>query len=122
MDVFNSPVSSTDYLSLLTTQLKNQDPIDPVDQQALTSDLTQFSILEGIQDLNGTFEQLVQLQEVSLGLSMVGKTIEYIDPASNDLKKGVVSEVFTTDDAIKIVVDGQSINIEAIVSASQNQS
>ena len=45
-------VNQTDFLRLLTQQLKNQDPTAPVDNAQFVAQLAQFSTVSGIADLN----------------------------------------------------------------------
>ena len=43
-----------EYISLLTTQLKYQDPTSPTDNTQMIAQMAQFSTLSGISDLNST--------------------------------------------------------------------
>ncbi len=59
-----SATSATDeqqnrFLKLLTTQLKNQDPLNPMDNAQMTSQLAQMSTVSGIEKLNVTLNSLV---------------------------------------------------------------
>lgn len=47
------------FLTLLTTQLKNQDPLNPLDNAQLTSQLAQISTVNGIEKLNATLQKLL---------------------------------------------------------------
>lgn len=47
------------FLRLLTTQLKNQDPLSPMDNAQVTSQLAQISTVDGIERLNATLEKLM---------------------------------------------------------------
>ena len=47
------------FLKLLTTQLKNQDPLNPLDNAQMTSQLAQISTVDGIEKLNATLQKLV---------------------------------------------------------------
>jgi len=47
------------FLTLLVTQLNNQDPLNPMDNAQLTSQLAQMSTVTGIQQLNSTLSGLV---------------------------------------------------------------
>ena len=47
------------FLTLLTTQLKNQDPLNPMDNAQLTSQLAQISTVNGIEKLNATLQTLL---------------------------------------------------------------
>ena len=46
------------FLKLLVTQLKNQDPLNPLDNAQITSQLSQISTVSGIEKLNGTLQGL----------------------------------------------------------------
>ena len=68
MDVGSVTASESrdEFLQLLVTQLRHQDPLDPIKQENFLSQLAQFSTLEGIEKLNGRFEQQLAFQEESL--------------------------------------------------------
>ena len=55
-------VSSTEqqdrFLKLLVTQMKNQDPLNPLDNAQVTSQLAQINTVSGIEKLNGTLQNL----------------------------------------------------------------
>ncbi len=48
----------TRFLKLLVTQLKNQDPLNPMDNAQMTSQMAQMSQLQGIEKLNATMSKL----------------------------------------------------------------
>ena len=49
-----------DFLTLLVTQLNNQDPTDPVKNEDFVAQLAQFSTVSGIEELNSSFSELSQ--------------------------------------------------------------
>jgi flagellar basal-body rod modification protein FlgD len=51
--------AQTRFLKLLTTQLKNQDPLNPLDNAQMTSQLAQISTVDGIERLNTTLQSLI---------------------------------------------------------------
>ena len=51
-------MGKTDFLNLLVTQLKNQDPTQPQDDSAFAAQLAQFSSLEQLQTANGTLSTI----------------------------------------------------------------
>ncbi|MGD9869640.1 MAG: flagellar hook assembly protein FlgD [Thauera sp.] len=53
------------FLTLLTTQLKNQDPMNPMENAEVTSQLAQMSTVDGIERLNKMFESFVDNQAES---------------------------------------------------------
>ena len=66
------------FLKLLTTQLTNQSPLDPMDNEAFVAQLAQFSSVEGIKGMQASLENMVsgmrQEQMVS-GANLVGKKV-----------------------------------------------
>lgn len=60
------------FLVLLTEQLKNQDPLSPLDSNEFVSQLVQFSSVEQQINQNSTLEKLVGLQVASVGGATVG--------------------------------------------------
>ena len=67
------------FLNLLVTQLKNQDPLDPMDATEFTSQLVQFASVEQQIFQNSNQEKLLQLQEtnqVSNLVDLIGTTVE----------------------------------------------
>lgn len=115
--VISSQLATVDYLELLTIQLRNQDPIDPVDQEGLINDLTQFSMLEGVENLNTSFSDILKIEQLGQGLDFVGKNINYRD-ANDQLQSGRVSEVFNNGEEVALIVNGESIPVSSVLSAS----
>lgn len=67
------------FLTLLVTQLQNQDPLDPLDANEFTSQLVQFASVEQQIFANANLEKLVALQEtnqISSLVDFIGTTVE----------------------------------------------
>lgn len=67
-----------DFLTLLMTQLKNQDPTSPLDSNAFTSELVQFSQVEQQINTNKNLTQMIQLtqaSQVEQSAGMLGKPV-----------------------------------------------
>ena len=116
MDGITSQDATVDYLQLLTTQLQNQDPVDPVDQQGMINDLTQFSQLEGLEQLNASFADMLKMQEMSQGTNLVGKEVSFQNSITGELKTGSVDEVFSTGGQTRLLIAGESVAIADILS------
>jgi flagellar basal-body rod modification protein FlgD len=70
--------SQNRFLKLLTTQLKNQDPLNPMDNAQMTSQLAQMSTVSGIERLNATLNSLVEGFSNSQSMQaagMIGKSV-----------------------------------------------
>ena len=118
MDILSAQTASTDYLSLLSIQLQNQDPIDPVAQEDLINDLTQFSILEGIQSLNASFQEILDLQELTQGIDLVGKEIQYVDESTGQIKTGTAERLLKAGSQIRIAVNQTNIGLDSVIAIS----
>ena len=69
------------FLTLLVTQLQNQDPLDPLDATEFTSQLVQFASVEQQIFQNSNLEKLLNLQEtnqISQMVDFIGKRVEYV--------------------------------------------
>ena len=66
------------FLKLLVTQLNNQDPLNPLDNAQLTSQLAQMSTVSGIEKLNTAFQSMLAQSgsgQVLQSASMIGRTV-----------------------------------------------
>ena len=71
--------NETDFLNLLLTQLKNQDPTAPMDTNTFTSQLVQYSSVEQQINTNTNLNTLIQATQGNTLLnsaSLVGKPVE----------------------------------------------
>ena len=78
------------FLSLLTTQLKNQNPLDPLDTNQFTAQLVQFAGVEQQLKSNDQLSTLVSLQktaQATQALNFVGQTVA-VDGDTAPLKDG----------------------------------
>ena len=70
----------TTFLKMLTTQLQNQDPLNPVDSNQFTQELVMFSQVEQQLQTNsqlGTLITMQQANQATTALSFVGKTVTF---------------------------------------------
>lgn len=68
----SSTVSKDDFLNLMVTQLKNQDPLNPSDPTQFTSQLAQFSSLEQLININQALESQSTQDTLSARVSAAG--------------------------------------------------
>lgn len=58
-------LGQADFIRLMTTQMKLQDPLEPVDNKEMIAQMAQFSSLAGIDKINSTLEVIArQLDQV----------------------------------------------------------
>ncbi|GAA0797751.1 flagellar hook assembly protein FlgD [Cupriavidus gilardii] len=78
----NSASSAADlqnnFLKMLVTQMNNQDPLKPMDNAQLTSQLAQISTVSGMQTMNATLAQLLNQVSASRAMdsaALIGRTV-----------------------------------------------
>ena len=75
----NDAANSQDrFLKLLVAQLNNQDPMNPLDNAQMTSQIAQINTVTGIEQLNATVQGLVSqfsAQQMLQGSAMVGRQV-----------------------------------------------
>ena len=78
-DSSTDPAAAQDrFLKLLVAQLNNQDPMNPLDNAQMTSQIAQINTVTGIQQLNETVKGLAgqfAAQQLMQGSAMVGRQV-----------------------------------------------
>lgn len=71
-------MGQSDFIALLTAQMKNQDPFEPVDNSQMVAQMAQFSSLAGISEMSSTLKAISEKLGAVSGtnaLSYVGRTV-----------------------------------------------
>ncbi|WBH15651.1 flagellar hook assembly protein FlgD [Sphingomonas radiodurans] len=74
----STSLGQADFLKLMTAQMKNQDPFDPVDNTQMVAQMAQFSSLAGITEMGSTLKAIAdKLGATSMqdAVSYVGRTV-----------------------------------------------
>ena len=111
-----------DFMNLLVTELRHQNPLEPMDHQQMASQLAQFSQLEltetmngsidamnaTMSKLNGSFEGAMLVQQMDYAKSLLGKTVEFYFDEYEQMLDGKVKRVFFNDQGhLTLEVDSQ---------------
>ena len=97
------------FLTLLVTQLKNQDPMNPLDNAQITSQLAQLSTVTGVNKLNTTLESLKASYQSAEGMqatNMIGHGV-LVEGTSVDLIKsqGILgAEIGSAADKVSVII------------------
>jgi len=73
------------FLTLLMTQIKNQDPLNPMDNAAVTTQLAQLNTVSGIEKLNATMTQLLDGYNETQAIQSTGMIGKNVMVAGNNL-------------------------------------
>lgn len=95
-----------DFLKLLVTQLRFQDPMQPMDDKEFIGQMAQFSSLEQMQNMSASFA-------ASQANSMIGKYVEWVDD-NQETNGGIVAAVSITDGTAKLVVGDTKVDVTKV--------
>ncbi len=100
------------YMKLLITQLQNQNPLEPMDNNEMASQLAQFSQLQQLETMNSSFADILSTTERNYANSLIGKEISFAsenDAGTQEITSGIVEEVVNNVDGQTILVAGNNI-------------
>ncbi len=111
-----SNLDKDDFLLLLVTQMKYQDPLEPTDNTEYVAQLAQFSELEQMQNLNSTtvntsafslVGKTVRIEQTSAtGETVeVEGTVDYVSKQNNQTYVSVNGEKYKYDDIVEVMDD-----------------
>lgn len=83
-------MNQADFLTLMTEQMKNQDPFEPADNGEFMSQMAQFSQVSAIENLSKSFEEFASNMAASQTLQatgLIGRSV-MVSGSSVDLKEG----------------------------------
>jgi flagellar basal-body rod modification protein FlgD len=109
-----------DYMKLLVTQLQNQNPLEPLDNNQMAAQLAQFSQLQQLENMNSSFAQALQMSQQNYAASLIGKNISYLEQQS-DMSiaqvEGMVEKVHkSSDGGVLLEVNGLLVGLEDVLS------
>ncbi len=107
-------ITQEQFLKLLIAQLQNQNPLEPITDQQFISQLTAFSTLQGIQSLNVSFEQMLRLQQLTGGASLIGRTVTYERTSGGPATSGTVSGLSVQNGQVVLLIGADRVNLNQI--------
>jgi len=115
-----------DFMKVLITQLQNQNPLEPLDNNEMASQLALFSQLQQLESMNSNFAEVLAVTNRNYANSLIGKKVTFFaqDMETGDLvqKEGIVNEVYNDLDAgenlLNVTVDNEeyTLSLNAVIS------
>lgn len=119
----NGALTQADFFALLTQQLAYQDPTKPVENDQMIAQMTNFTMADGINQLNENFESLAQSMTSNQALqasSLVGRSVltqsEELVFTGESLSRGVINLDVVADN-MKVIItkpNGEVVNSFAV--------
>ena len=109
-----------DYMKLLVTQLQNQNPLEPMDNNDMASQLTQFSQLEQLESMNSNFAKVLETVEHNYAASLIGKEVSFLgetQPGTIAITSGTVDQIYNNvDGQIALIVGSYTLGLSDVMS------
>ncbi|MCR4400092.1 MAG: flagellar hook capping protein [Syntrophomonadaceae bacterium] len=118
-----------DFFKLLITELRYQDPLEPMEDREFIAQMASFSTLEQMQNMNAGLAALgasmtdfattmMYTNCMQQALSVLGREVDY-QAADGSVATGTVSAVSIVGGVPTLVIDGQKVDV-GLVSAVRN--
>lgn len=110
-----SDLDKDDFLTLLMTQLQNQDPLSPMEDTDFIAQMAQFSSLEEMSALSSSYE-------VTQGFSLVGKNVKakFVDGYSTEYITGIVDKVSVENGEVYATIDSKQVKVSDVLEVYNN--
>ncbi|TFB69649.1 flagellar hook capping protein [Cryobacterium glaciale] len=109
----NQSMDSEVFMSLLVTQLQNQDPSSPMDTNEMIAQTTQLAMMEKLTEMATASEEGFSLQMRTSAAALVGETVTYTNADGVEIT-GLVSSVSFADAVPLVTVDGEAVALDVI--------
>jgi len=96
-----------DFLNLLVTQLRYQDPLNPIDDREFMAQLAQFSALEQM-------TENVRWAQMSYGLSLVGAAVRFLG-SEGEAEAGIVYSVRVDSGEPMLNLGNREIRLDQVI-------
>ncbi|WP_460000553.1 flagellar hook capping FlgD N-terminal domain-containing protein [Paradesulfitobacterium aromaticivorans] len=113
-------LNKDDFLKLLTTELRYQDPLQPLDNKDFIAQMAQFSSLEqmnnvadAVKDLKNELIGQYQQGALTQGAVLIGKQVTGAD-ADGNVITGIVDSVKMLDGIVRLVIGAQTLDLTQV--------
>ena len=112
-----SSMQMDDFLQLLTAQIGNQDPLEPMKDTEFISQMANIAALEQMQEFSKGFESFASSHDKMVSQNYLGKDV-VIEDEANTVSGIVTSVEKNADGELKVVVNGNSYDTSLISKVS----
>jgi len=109
-----TPKSSTSFIELLLSQITNQNPMEPMDNATMVTQLAQFEMVEKMDNLDENINSMMVYQNMMNSVNMMGKNVTITNPDTGETLTGKVDSIVVQNGFPQIVVNGKSYDISLI--------
>lgn len=107
-------LSRDSFMELLLAQLRNQDPMNPMDDKEMIGQLAQLNTLEEMQKLNDNLQQLSLMQGLLNGSNLIGRYVRAAGSGGNIIE-GTVDSVTVASQQVMLMIGGKPVPVSQVL-------
>jgi flagellar basal-body rod modification protein FlgD len=101
------------FLTLMITELQNQDPLNPLDNSEILNQISQIREIEATSELRETLDAVLLGQNLSSATGMLKRRIAALDDQGSNVQ-GVVDRVSVAEGNIKLHVGTKQVSLTKV--------
>lgn len=108
--------SSDGFLKILASQIRSQNPLEPMKDTEFIAQMAQFSQLEQITSVAKDMKALAMSSQLSQGASLIGKSVTYTPAGTGTPVTGTVEALNVTGDgrSLSLIIGGVSVDVALV--------
>ena len=114
-------MGQTEFLSLLVTQMRNQDPLKPVSDTEFIAQMAQFTSLEQTKEMTSDVQELRQSYALTQGTNLLGKTVKIATGENENqvFTKGIVTDLEVNKDGdVSLILNNRAYALESVIAVN----
>jgi flagellar basal-body rod modification protein FlgD len=115
-----SELGKDEFMQLLLAQLKQQDPMKPMDDQAFIAQVAQFNSLDRLSSLNTAVGSLLEAQQLTEASGMIGKVVTALD-ADGKTVTAQVTAVGVEDGKAMLHLGATKVKLEKVTAVAADE-
>lgn len=114
-------LEASDFVNLMITQLKNQDPTKPMTNQELLGQVTQIGTLQSQNALQESLGEMTLQNQITSAAGMIGKKVTGL-AGDNSQIEGVVTSIKVVDKAVTLQLDdGSTLGLSRVTAVAPDE-
>jgi len=106
-------LAGEEFMALLLAQLRNQNPLEPMDDQQLLNQVTQLTSMQELQSMNATLKGMANRDNLVDGAGLIGHSVQA--QVNGAVVEGLVTGASVLDDRITLWLNDLPIPMENIL-------
>lgn len=113
-------LGQNEFLKLLVTQLKHQDPLSPMKDKNFIAQMAQFSALEQMTKVNTNLGSLIKQSNDSDMYELLGKKVSWVNDITHKVSNGTVESIEKKGDKVGLNIRNQFVRPDSIIKVEVN--